>query len=186
MKENVRGRRRSGWSPLMTFFRVPGRRPDMCRKSCPACFGIGSYFGKEWLQDDSGISIFKTATVRKPCEICGGSGRIWEPGQPHHFPLARSGSTTGNPGAGRASGKCDRVFACLIAGILTGYIGFQIYQSSSATDWWVKTACASLASAVLGIVLKNPAGPTSFIRRCTWVVVLVAVSGAFAFELLHR
>ena len=47
-------------------------------KCCPACLGIGSYLGTEWVRDDSGVSIYKTIVTRKRCEICGGPGRVPE------------------------------------------------------------------------------------------------------------
>jgi hypothetical protein len=63
----------------------------MERKCCPACCGIGSYLGREWVRDESGLSIYTAAALRKSCEVCNGSGRVMEAGPPHaHFCSART------------------------------------------------------------------------------------------------
>ncbi|MES2438873.1 MAG: hypothetical protein V4584_07395 [Verrucomicrobiota bacterium] len=168
---------------------LPTMRPEdrsgennLSETSCPACFGIGSYLGKKWIQEDSGISMFMTVTIRKACEICRGSGSLQEPGHHRQLRVHRAASPAAKRRDRVAWDSYDRVCIYLLAAVLPGYIAFQLYRSLSAPDGWVKIAGALIASAILVHMLRNPAETTRFVRWCTLSFVMVAVCGGFALE----
>lgn len=159
----------------------------MVRKCCPACSGIGSYYGTEWVRDDSQTLMYKRLTVRKNCEICGGSGRV-EEGQTLHTQRCVTHAARPLP---RVRGEdepahFDRVLAWSLSAALFGYLVFSLSKEPFLLAGWTRCGIALLAAVFLPWCLDRIAGSARGLRRVALLGFLVAVSGGIVFEFALR
>jgi hypothetical protein len=159
----------------------------MARKCCPACSGIGSYFGSEWVRDDAATTLFQRITVRKTCEICGGSGRLPEDGVLHtqrcvtraERPPVRPARSAPEPEV------LDRLLVFLLSAVLFGYGVFRLSKEPFVLQGWGKWAVALAAALLLTRLLGKSAGRGRLLRRVALLGVLLLVTGGLAFEFVH-
>lgn len=155
----------------------------MVRKCCPACCGIGSYLAREWVRDDSSVSIFKIRSVRRDCEICDGTGRVREPEKLHtHFCNTRIVRRPVRKAANSA--RLERALGYLISLALVGYAAYLLKKGSHGIAEWSKISIAIMASIVLLFILDHFSATTQFTRWFTLVIFLVVVFGGVALELV--
>lgn len=159
----------------------------MVRKCCPACSGIGSYYGTEWVRDDSQALRYKRLTVRKPCEICSGAGRVDE-GQALHTQrcVARSPRLLPRSGGDGEPADFDRLLAWNLSAALFGYLVFSLSKEPFLLVGWTRWGIALLAAVFLPWCLERIAGSARGLRRVALLGFLVAVSGGIVFEFAHR
>lgn len=159
----------------------------MVRKCCPACSGIGSYFGREWVRDDTQALMYRRVTIRKGCEICSGSGRI-EEGQPLH--TQRCVTHAARPGlrpvpAGE-SGNFDRFLRWILSAALFGYVAFHLSKEPFELSGWPRWGIALVPAVLLPWCLERISGSGRVLRRVTLLGFLLAVSGGFVLEFALR
>ena len=157
----------------------------MVRKCCPACCGIGSYLGREWVRDDSGVSIYKKVSVRKTCELCEGTGRVMEAEELHtHFcntrPVRRPARAEGMPM------ELERKVGYFLILALMGYATFVLAKGQHVEFSWPKISIALMASVILLFFLNHFTAATRFLRWCTLTFFLVIVCGGVFLEIARR
>jgi hypothetical protein len=159
----------------------------MVTKCCPACSGIGSYYGTEWVRDDSQSLVYKRLTVRKHCEICEGSGRV-DKGQTFHTQRCVTRSPRLGPRAGRhrEPAHFDRLLAWCLSAALFGYLVFSLSRQPFLLGSWARWGIALLSALFLPWCLKRISGSAHGLRRVALLGFLVAVSGGIAFEFAQR
>ena len=159
----------------------------MVRKCCPACCGIGSHLSREWVRDDSGVSIYKKVSVRKTCEVCDGTGRIEEEtGKLHtHFCNTRAIRRRTLPGVEIPPKPVERALGYLLFVALVGYAWFLLFKGHDGVDVWPKVAGALAASVTLLAVLRRFSATSRFLRWCTLAFFLMIVCGGVALEIVR-
>lgn len=130
--------------------------------------------------------MFKTVTLRKACEICGGSGRIPKTGRHRHSGVSRRAGFPAEREGHHGLQVIDRAFVSLLVLILAVYVVFQFEEKSPGTGWWIKIAAAMAALTTLMFLSGKPARTPRFPRRSTLLLIFVAVCGGLAFEILKR
>lgn len=159
----------------------------MVRKCCPACSGIGSYYGTEWVRDDSQALMYKRVTLRKNCEICGGCGRVKE-GQPLHTqrcvtraerPALRT-RTLGEPQG------FDRLLGWTLSALLFCYVISRLPKEPFLLSGWPLWGIALVAAMLLPWFLKRISGSARGLRRVALLGLLATVSGGIVFEFALR
>ncbi|RYD37334.1 MAG: hypothetical protein EOP87_03735 [Verrucomicrobiaceae bacterium] len=159
----------------------------MFRNCCPACSGIGSYYGTEWVRDDSQALTYKRVTRRKDCDICGGSGRVME-GQPLHtqrcVTLAERPSLRSRDE--RKTGRLDRFLGWTFSVALFGYVVFRLSKQPFLWSGWPGWGIALLAAMALPWLLEKISGSAWRLRRVALLGLLLAVSGGIVFEFALR
>lgn len=159
----------------------------MVRKCCPACSGIGSYYGTEWVRDDSQALMYKRVTLRKSCEICAGSGRLKE-GQPLHTQrcVTRAERPALRLHPRRDSKNFDRLLALALSAALFGYVVFRLSKEPFLMPGGTRWGLALLAALFLPWFLQRVSGTGSGLRRVALLGFLVVVSGGLVFEFALR
>ena len=153
----------------------------MVQKCCPACCGIGSYLRSKWVQDETGLSIYSRVSVRNPCEVCNGEGRLIEPEKSYtHYCNTRS--IRQQPGFARIQLGLDQALGYLILTTLMGYASLLFVKGNFELSGWLKIAIALEASIVLLFILKHFPASTRVLRWSTLMVFLLIVCGGFALE----
>ena len=142
-----------------------------------------SHLGTEWVKDDSGVSMFRKITLRKPCEVCGGTGRISET-ETHltqrcvtRRPVARG--RRGNPWW---QANQDQLFGGLLALVVTAYVIGQFLLKSDADSIGIRIGMALGASLILFVMMRKSAGTIRFLRRISLLLLLVVMFGDLALE----
>lgn len=158
----------------------------MVRKCCPACCGIGSHLAREWVRDDSGVSIYKKISVRRACEICEGTGRILEEeGKLHtHFCNTRSIRRRTLPGV-ETPNSLERAIGYFLFIALGGYAWFVLFNGHDGVDVWPKIAVAIAASVTLLAVLRRFSAASRPLRWATLAFFLMIVCGGVALEIVR-
>lgn len=153
----------------------------MVRKCCPVCCGIGSYLGREWVRDDSGLSIFKKVSVRKTCELCDGTGRVAEDEKLHtHFCNARPIRRPVRTDAGAL--EIEQLIGYFLIAALLGYASFLLFRGRSGVSDWPKVTIALMASVILLFVLNHFPAATRFLRWSTLGFFLMIFCGGIVLE----
>jgi hypothetical protein len=153
----------------------------MVQKSCPTCCGIGSYLGYKWVQDETGVSIYKKVPVRKSCEACNGTGRMKPAGKLHtHFCNTRSIRRPLRTDS--LSLELDQALGYLIFLALVGYASILFLKENFEAAGWIKIALALEGSIVLLFILKHFPVTTRVLRWTTLFVFLGIVCGGVALE----
>lgn len=159
----------------------------MVRKCCPACCGIGSHLAREWVRDDSGVSIYKKISVRKTCEVCDGAGRIEESETLHtHFCNTRTVRRIALPGIESPPKPVERALGYFLFLALVSYAWFLLFKGHDGIDVWPKIAVALGASIILLTVLRRFSATSRFLRWCTLAFFLMIVCGGVALEIVRR
>ncbi|RYD17612.1 MAG: hypothetical protein EOP88_25645 [Verrucomicrobiaceae bacterium] len=156
----------------------------MVRKCCPACSGIGSYYGTEWVRDDSRAFEFKRITIRKNCDICSGSGQLGPEKALHN-----QRCVTRMPGPPAPSGMpadLDTLLTWSLSASLFGYLVFSLAKEPFLLAGGTRWGIALLAALFLPWCLKRVAGSARGLRRVAMLGFLVAVSGGIVFEFALR
>ncbi len=158
----------------------------MVRKCCPTCCGIGSYLARDWVRDDSGVSIYKKISVRRTCEICGGSGRIGASEKLHtHYCNTQAIPRRVLPGVETPPKPVERALGYLLFIALVGYAWFVLFKGHDGIDVWLKIAIALGASITLLMVLQRFSVTSRSLRWCTLAFFLMIVCGGVALELVR-
>ncbi len=159
----------------------------MVKKCCPACSGIGSYYGTEWVRDETQALMYKRVTLRKNCDICGGSGRVPE-GQPLHTQrcVTRAARPSLRAGPAGESENFDRLLGWTLSAALFGYVVFTLSKEPFMLTRWPRWGIALLAALLLPWCLERISGSGRVMRRVALLGLLVAVSGGIVFEFALR
>ncbi len=158
----------------------------MARKCCPTCLGIASYLAREWVRDDSGVSIYKKASVRRTCKVCDGTGRIRESEKLHtHYCNTQAAQRQILPGFENPPKQVERTLGYLLVIALFSYAWFVLSKGRGEIDVWPKIAIALEASIVLLVVLRRFPATSRFLRWCTLAFFLMVVCGGFALEVVR-
>lgn len=159
----------------------------MVRKCCPACSGIGSYFGREWVRDDTQALMHKRVTIRKGCEICAGSGRV-EEGQPLRAQrcVTHAARPALRPVPTGESEKLDRFLGWVLSAALFGYVVFRLSKEPFELAGWPRWGIALVAALLLPWCLERISGSGRVLRRVALLGFLLAVSGGLVFEFALR
>lgn len=158
----------------------------MVRKCCPACCGIGSHLAREWVRDDSGVSIYKKVSVRKACEVCDGTGRIEEPERLHtHFCNTRAVPRIAHPGVEIPPKPLERALGYFLFLSLVSYAWFLLFKGHDDIDIWPKIAAALAAPVMLLAVLRRFSVTTRLLRWCTLAFFLMILCGGVALEIVR-
>lgn len=155
----------------------------MVQKCCPTCFGIGSYLGRTWSCDQTGVSLYKIISVRKHCEACNGTGRLAVTKNLHtQFCNTQSSSTPVKTLTKPL--EIDQVIGYLIFFSLLGYAALIFLQENTQTTAWSKIALALEASIVLLFLLHYFSSATRVLRWSTLVFFLTFLGAAYTFEFI--
>lgn len=157
----------------------------MVRKCCPACCGIGSYLGREWIRDGSGVSIYKKVSVRRTCELCEGSGRVVETEELHTH-ACDTRHVRRPVRAERMSVELEQKLGYFIFLALVGYASFVWLTGHYAVSSWPKISIALMASVILLFFLNHFSAATRFLRWCTLAFFLMIVCGGVVLEFARR
>ncbi|RYD48099.1 MAG: hypothetical protein EOP85_04235 [Verrucomicrobiaceae bacterium] len=156
----------------------------MVKKCCPACSGIGSYYGTRWVRDESVELRCRPVTLRKECELCARPGRRAEGRmlRVKNPPVAVEEALPAVAPETSGIGNVDRFVGWALCATLFSYVAFRLPQEPFVLLGWQSLGAGLLAALVLLWSVEKISVNGRGSRRVALVGYLLAISGGLIFE----